>query len=642
MKKRVAQSMFNFAVFVIGLLLCTSLAAWQDQAKELVLTFHEDSIGTIRYREPQKDEAVRFERIAPWQDGGQAKGTVRLPENSVVSLTIANSSAEALKALSELPSDSIHEILCTNSKYDGNILIPISHFTSLRSLSLSGIPITDQQLDSIKRLPNLEVLYLSDTKITGSSFKQISKLKKLRVLYLYNRTFNEEQFADLVPAKNLNELHFSSVELGDVAARHLSQIPSLTQIRCPWRLSDKGLEHLASLDKLEMVYHFGDVNDAGVNSLAKMKSLKHLWFQQSNVSDHQIRALDNNGTLESLSFSSPAISANVLETLASIPTLKNLSFINVQPEQDFDSNWHLLAKLGQLRVLKLNGIELTKKHLESLSKLKNLRQLEIECPNIVDKSLGHAMAGMSDLEEAYIRAITNLTDDEIKPIASLKKLSYLSIDETRITDAGLLAFSNKPYLFQLSIGSELVTDDAFEELLNRAPHEDLEVSRNEHGRSFSKVGQLLMQGQGKTRKPFDTMQGKALPKTSFEFFANVPEDFQLKDLEKNVVLVQFWGTWCGPCVQAMPKLKALHDKHSKSGFEIVSIHSTNGASRMQEYVTKNKIKWPAVSDKGDETRSSWNVSFHPTYFLLNKDLKVVHAAIAFESLDEAISKMLDH
>ena len=301
MNKNVARLMFKMSVIGFGLLSYASLAIGQDQAKDLVLVFPEDdSIGTVRHREPGKDEAIQFDRIARWKEGGQARGAVRLPKNSVVSLTIANSSAEALKALSELPSDSIQEIVCTNNEYDGNILTPISHFTSLRSSLLYGTPVTDQQMVSIERFPKLEVLNLSATKITGSSFQQISKLERLKILFLHELKFNEEYFASLIPLKNLTDLIFSHKVLGDVAAQHLSQIPSLQRIGGRWRLSDKGLENLAKLDKLKLINFTGDITENGLKSLARMNSLKYLWLGNSNVTDQQIRALENNKTLEGL------------------------------------------------------------------------------------------------------------------------------------------------------------------------------------------------------------------------------------------------------------------------------------------------------------------------------------------------------
>lgn len=637
------------AVLFVSSVTTVSLAQQNDKndLNAQVLEFPpENSIGIVRYRvAPSKEEAVhkahQFRPNIPWKIAGPAKGTVRLPKNAVVMLTITSSSPEAFAALTNLPPNSVHAIGCAGSKFDGDFLTPFSHFTKLRSLDLTGTAITDEQLVALEKLSNLELLFLSRTKITGASFKHIAKLKKLRKLYLYKLQFDEESFADLARTKNLVELHLGNNAYGDVAAEHLSKIPSLEEIKCEWKLSAKGLEYLANMDRLIRVNLYGEVTDEGIKSLSGMKSLKYLWFIRSDVTDEHIRVLKNNNTLESLRFSSPHVSSEVFETLVTIPNLKTLAFSNVRPEQDFDSRWHLLAELEQLTYLDVTGIRLSKKHLEPFEKLRNLRQLEIECPNVVDKALGQAMAGMKNLDEVHITAVTSITDKEIKKIAALPKLSILSIDETQITDDGLMAFANKPYLAELYIGSELLSNDAFERLGKTAPHDYLEHERieSEFGRSLNKDG-LIQNGQGKNRKPFDEMQGNVFPEANFEIYANVPDTFRLNDLDGKIVLVQFWGTWCGPCVQAMPKLQQLHKEHRESGFEIVSIHSTTGSDQMQEFIDKHKIKWPCVSDMDKQTAKAWNVVKYPTYFLLNRDSTVAYAAIDSESLNEGISRLL--
>ncbi len=57
-------------------------------------------------------------------------------------------------------------------------------------------------------------------------------------------------------------------------------------------------------------------------------------------------------------------------------------------------------------------------------------------------------------------------------------------------------------------------------------------------------------------------------------------------LPRKVVLIDFWGTWCGPCRFQMPKLQALYEEYQSAGLEIVSIHTSNGSENLAPYLEK--------------------------------------------------------
>lgn len=113
-----------------------------------------------------------------------------------------------------------------------------------------------------------------------------------------------------------------------------------------------------------------------------------------------------------------------------------------------------------------------------------------------------------------------------------------------------------------------------------------------------------------------------------------------KDLEGKVVLVDFWATWCGPCIGQMPKLKGLHEKYSEKGLVILGVHSATGADKMEKYVTDEKLPWPFAKDEKRTFSQAFAIQFIPCYFLVDKKGTVRVAGANRDKLEEIIQQLL--
>jgi thiol-disulfide isomerase/thioredoxin len=121
--------------------------------------------------------------------------------------------------------------------------------------------------------------------------------------------------------------------------------------------------------------------------------------------------------------------------------------------------------------------------------------------------------------------------------------------------------------------------------------------------------------------------------------------FDEKQLKGKVVLVDFWATWCHPCMDSLPDMSTLYEKYKDEGFTIVGISADDSAARVASFVQKHtlpggkKIDWHILSDqvsinKEEEPISEYyGVDEYPTYFLIGRDGKVVTTSVkptAFE------------
>ncbi len=126
------------------------------------------------------------------------------------------------------------------------------------------------------------------------------------------------------------------------------------------------------------------------------------------------------------------------------------------------------------------------------------------------------------------------------------------------------------------------------------------------------------------------------------------KEFDIKSLNGKVVLVDFWATWCGPCVQEMPNVKKAYDRYHAKGFEVVGVSLDNEQAALVEFVKENKIPWVQVFHKPPEGKEDWanplakkyEVQGIPAMFLLGKDGKVVSRNVRGEALEKALARLL--
>jgi peroxiredoxin len=110
-------------------------------------------------------------------------------------------------------------------------------------------------------------------------------------------------------------------------------------------------------------------------------------------------------------------------------------------------------------------------------------------------------------------------------------------------------------------------------------------------------------------------------------------DFRLKDLRGNtftlsalkgkVVLLNFWATWCPPCVAEMPELNKLHKKLGPRGLQIVAVSTDNSITYPRDFVSKNAIDFTVLYDESRAVTRSYKVFSMPTTFLIDKHGTIV-------------------
>ena len=115
----------------------------------------------------------------------------------------------------------------------------------------------------------------------------------------------------------------------------------------------------------------------------------------------------------------------------------------------------------------------------------------------------------------------------------------------------------------------------------------------------------------------------------------------LDSLRGKYVLLDFWATWCGPCIQEIPNLKALHDKTDKSKFEIVGIVGDSPIQALEQLTKKHGITWPQIVDGTNEIKVKYGVLRYPSTFLINTEGIIIAKDLRGKELETKIESLIN-
>ena len=113
------------------------------------------------------------------------------------------------------------------------------------------------------------------------------------------------------------------------------------------------------------------------------------------------------------------------------------------------------------------------------------------------------------------------------------------------------------------------------------------------------------------------------------------------DFKGKVVLIDFWGQWCGPCRAAIPHLKELHEEYGEDGLVVLGIHTKNAAEAGKTYVVEEGITYPIAFDENDEVIKQFAVNSYPDYYFVDHKGILRYADVANSEADKVVAMLLE-
>lgn len=256
----------------------------------------------------------------------------------------------------------------------------------------------------------------------------------------------------------------------------------------------------------------------------------------------------------------------------------------------------------------------------------------------------HAAANATELE-AYLKANPNAADKD-KAVDHLLTAYGLTKNSKRTTallqerfdaiGAGPDISAQKLYLvtrtlFALHI--EAGHKEAARSLLDSA------VKKTANHKAGPQLARAFDQMEKKLNQPGigDTM--------NIKFTGLDGKEVDLAAMKDKVVLVDFWATWCGPCIAELPHVLKTYEKYQAQGFEIIgiSLDKEEDKEKLTSFVKDKNMPWAQHFDGkgwGNEIAQQFGINSIPATFLIGKDGKIVATNLRGDALEKTVGENL--
>ncbi|WP_009961574.1 TlpA family protein disulfide reductase [Verrucomicrobium spinosum] len=241
-----------------------------------------------------------------------------------------------------------------------------------------------------------------------------------------------------------------------------------------------------------------------------------------------------------------------------------------------------------------------------------------EMVKIVGQVQQKAAAGKSTAEdlkpeiEAFDALLAQHKDektDEVANVAMMKAMLYAQIIEDEITAIKLLGQVKADYP-ETKPGQQV----------------DKVLAAIERGKAAKEISKKLVEGAEFPTFEVKDLEGKPL---------------SVAGLKGKVVLIDFWATWCGPCVHEMPNVIKAYEKFHDQGLEIIGVSLDQDRAALDAFLKEHKMTWPQYFDGkgwGNEVSGKYGIQGIPATFLLNREGKIAGKDLRGEELSAAIEK----
>jgi len=100
------------------------------------------------------------------------------------------------------------------------------------------------------------------------------------------------------------------------------------------------------------------------------------------------------------------------------------------------------------------------------------------------------------------------------------------------------------------------------------------------------------------------------------------DHIRVSSLQGKVVVLDFWATWCGPCVAALPNLRRLVQEHAGQPFVMVSVSGDGNGRKLREFVANHELGWTQCWDGNGDVQRRYGVRGFPTTFLIDREGRI--------------------
>jgi cytochrome c biogenesis protein CcmG/thiol:disulfide interchange protein DsbE len=136
--------------------------------------------------------------------------------------------------------------------------------------------------------------------------------------------------------------------------------------------------------------------------------------------------------------------------------------------------------------------------------------------------------------------------------------------------------------------------------------------------------------------------GSPAPDVALADLDGVP--IRLAELRGRPVIVNFWASWCGPCVEEFPLLSEASERHAADGLVVIGIVYQDRSEAARAFMARNGARWRAAMDPGQRVADAYGILAPPETFFIGRDGTIVARQIgqfSAASLEEKVAAIID-
>ena len=121
------------------------------------------------------------------------------------------------------------------------------------------------------------------------------------------------------------------------------------------------------------------------------------------------------------------------------------------------------------------------------------------------------------------------------------------------------------------------------------------------------------------------------------------KDLSLEKYRGNVILLDFWAVWCGPCIAEMPNVKGVYEKYKDDNFQIIGISLDENRDTLVGYLEKEGITWPQVFDGNgwqNQVAKMYGIRAIPHMYLIDGEGVIRKSDVRGHALEPAVAELV--
>lgn len=252
--------------------------------------------------------------------------------------------------------------------------------------------------------------------------------------------------------------------------------------------------------------------------------------------------------------------------------------------------------------------------------------------------------------EAAVKAARPLLDHEREEVRQwaqfiVLEADTLDVDDLEIEKVPPLLERLDEYFAEARLGDEhLRLASATIHAVNRIDVEDREDYFQRFGEQFQRSSSRKLASYGKKLQGdsgSSAMEGLVGKPLEIKGQTGLGTPIDWASYRGRYVLVDFWATWCGPCMRAAPDIRALYDRHHEQGFDVVGVNLDRDAEALAKYLDKENPPWVnVVGDDAKGLAEELNIRGIPALLLIDKEGNVIAASHSVSDIASKLKKAL--